>query len=142
MRAAFDYAAAYQPALTRYGRSQILERATALLCERTEDASHLSSLESGLSKHGSRYDIGRLADVRVASGMEHRSGSARVCVRTGRVRSRASSTNCAGAVNVWEVPGCRIELTPCVGITLAGPGHKEGAQKSFTNLKNFLLPWE
>ncbi|RQR54157.1 phosphonoacetaldehyde dehydrogenase [Burkholderia sp. Bp9126] len=63
VRAAFDYAMAYRPVLTRYERSQILERAAALLRERTEEASDLISLESGLSKQDSRYEIGRVADV-------------------------------------------------------------------------------
>ncbi|WP_321806129.1 phosphonoacetaldehyde dehydrogenase [Burkholderia sp. BCC1993] len=63
VRAAFDYAMAYRPALTRYERSQILERAAALLRERAEEASDLITLESGLSKQDSRYEIGRVADV-------------------------------------------------------------------------------
>ena len=63
VRAAFAYAASYQAKLTRYERSQILERAAALLRERTEAASDLISLESGLSKQDSRYEIGRVADV-------------------------------------------------------------------------------
>lgn len=46
VRAAFDYAMAYRPKLTRYERSQILERAAALLRERTEEASDLITLES------------------------------------------------------------------------------------------------
>ena len=62
VRAAFDYAMAYRPKLTRYERSQILERAAALR-ERTEEASDLITLESGLSKQDSRYEIGRVADV-------------------------------------------------------------------------------
>jgi phosphonoacetaldehyde dehydrogenase len=63
VRAAFEYAAAYAPKLTRYERSQILERAGILLRERLEQASDLISLESGLSKQDSRYEIGRVADV-------------------------------------------------------------------------------
>ena len=63
VRAAFDYAMAYRPRLTRYERSQILERAAALLRERAEEASDLITLESGLSKQDSRYEIGRVADV-------------------------------------------------------------------------------
>jgi acyl-CoA reductase-like NAD-dependent aldehyde dehydrogenase len=50
-----------------------------------------------------------------------------------------------GTVNVWEVPGYRIELTPFGGIKDSGLGYKEGVQeamKSFTNLKTFSLPWE
>jgi putative phosphonoacetaldehyde dehydrogenase len=49
-----------------------------------------------------------------------------------------------GTVNVWEVPGYRIELTPFVGIKDSGLGYKEGVQeamKSFTNTKTFSLPW-
>ncbi|MBB5468889.1 acyl-CoA reductase-like NAD-dependent aldehyde dehydrogenase [Paraburkholderia sp. CI2] len=51
------------PTLSRYERSQILERAAVLLRERIEPASDLISLESGLSKQDSRYEIGRVADV-------------------------------------------------------------------------------
>lgn len=50
-----------------------------------------------------------------------------------------------GTVNVWEVPGYRIELSPFGGIKDSGLGYKEGVQeamKSFTNLKTFSLPWE
>ena len=49
-----------------------------------------------------------------------------------------------GTVNVWEVPGYRIELTPFGGIKDSGLGHKEGVQeamKSFTNTKTFTMPW-
>ncbi|AHB07478.1 MULTISPECIES: phosphonoacetaldehyde dehydrogenase [Pandoraea] len=49
-----------------------------------------------------------------------------------------------GTVNVWEVPGYRIELTPFGGIKDSGLGYKEGVQeamKSFTNTKTFTLPW-
>jgi putative phosphonoacetaldehyde dehydrogenase len=48
-----------------------------------------------------------------------------------------------GSVNVREVPGYRIELTPFGGIKDSGLGYKEGVQeamKSFTNLKTFSLP--
>ena len=49
-----------------------------------------------------------------------------------------------GTVNLWEVPGYRIELTPFGGIKDSGLGYKEGVQeamKSFTNGKLFTLPW-
>jgi putative phosphonoacetaldehyde dehydrogenase len=49
-----------------------------------------------------------------------------------------------GTVNVWEVPGYRIELTPFGGIKDSGLGYKEGVQeamKSFCNGKTFTLPW-
>jgi putative phosphonoacetaldehyde dehydrogenase len=63
VRDALEYAAAYRAKLSRYERSQILERAGALLREREEEASDLISRESGLSKQDSRYEIGRVADV-------------------------------------------------------------------------------
>jgi len=49
-----------------------------------------------------------------------------------------------GTVNVREVPGYRLELTPFGGIKDSGLGYKEGVQeamKSFTNLKTYTLPW-
>src|SRR5438477_4220576 len=49
-----------------------------------------------------------------------------------------------GPINVCEVPGYRLELTPFGGIKDSGLGYKEGVQeamKSFTNLKTYSLPW-
>jgi aldehyde dehydrogenase (NAD+) len=50
-----------------------------------------------------------------------------------------------GTVNVREVPGYRLELTPFGGIKDSGLGYKEGVQeamKSFTTVKTYSLPWE
>ena len=47
-------------------------------------------------------------------------------------------------VNVWEVPGYRIEMSPFGGIKDSGLGYKEGvieAMKSFTNVKTYSLPF-
>ena len=49
-----------------------------------------------------------------------------------------------GSVNIWEVPGYRLEVTPFGGIKDSGIGAKEGVQescKSFTNVKTYSLPW-
>ena len=49
-----------------------------------------------------------------------------------------------GSLNVREVPGYRLELTPFGGIKDSGLGYKEGVQeamKSFTNTKTYSLPW-
>jgi len=49
-----------------------------------------------------------------------------------------------GTVNIWEVPGYRIEMSPFGGIKDSGLGYKEGvveAMKSYTNIKTFSLPW-
>ena len=49
-----------------------------------------------------------------------------------------------GTVNIWEVPGYRIEMSPFGGIKDSGNGIKEGvleAMKFFTNVKTYSLPW-
>ena len=49
-----------------------------------------------------------------------------------------------GSVNVWEVPGYRLEVTPFGGVKDSGTGVKEGVQeccKVFTNVKTYSLPW-
>jgi aldehyde dehydrogenase (NAD+) len=49
-----------------------------------------------------------------------------------------------GTVNVREVPGYRLELTPFGGIKDSGLGYKEGvleAMKSFTNIKTYSIPF-
>jgi putative phosphonoacetaldehyde dehydrogenase len=49
-----------------------------------------------------------------------------------------------GNVNIWEVPGYRIEMSPFGGIKDSGNGIKEGvkeAMKFFTNVKTWSLPW-
>jgi aldehyde dehydrogenase (NAD+) len=49
-----------------------------------------------------------------------------------------------GTVNVREVPGYRLELTPFGGIKDSGLGYKEGvleAMKSFTNVKTYSIPF-
>ena len=49
-----------------------------------------------------------------------------------------------GTVNIWEVPGYRIEMSPFGGIKDSGLGYKEGvmeAMKSYTNVKTFSMPW-
>jgi len=49
-----------------------------------------------------------------------------------------------GTVNIWEVPGYRIEISPFGGIKDSGLGYKEGvieAMKSFTTVKTYSLPW-
>jgi len=49
-----------------------------------------------------------------------------------------------GTINIWEVPGYRIEMSPFGGIKDSGLGYKEGvieAMNSYTNVKTFSLPW-
>jgi putative phosphonoacetaldehyde dehydrogenase len=70
VRRAYSIAQAYRPQLSRYERSSILNRASALLRARAEEASTLITLESGLCKKDSMYEIGRVADVLVFGANE------------------------------------------------------------------------
>lgn len=70
--------------------------------------------------------------------------SSGVCTNRLDVITRLVSELQVGTVNVREVPGYRLELTPFGGIKDSGLGYKEGVQeamKSFTNLKTYSLPW-
>ncbi|WP_442770475.1 phosphonoacetaldehyde dehydrogenase [Zoogloea ramigera] len=70
--------------------------------------------------------------------------SSGVCTNRLDVVTRLVSELQVGTVNVREVPGYRLELTPFGGIKDSGLGYKEGVQeamKSFTNLKTYSLPW-
>ena len=70
--------------------------------------------------------------------------SAGVCTNDFHRMRRYISGLQVGTVNIWEVPGYRIEMSPFGGIKDSGNGYKEGvieAMKSFTNVKTFSLPW-
>ncbi|HUR87928.1 MAG TPA: phosphonoacetaldehyde dehydrogenase [Ramlibacter sp.] len=70
--------------------------------------------------------------------------SSSVCTNRLDCITRFVSELQVGTVNVREVPGFRLELTPFGGIKDSGLGYKEGVQeamKSFTNLKTYSLPW-
>jgi len=70
--------------------------------------------------------------------------SSAVCTNRLDYISRFVNELQVGTVNIREVPGYRLELTPFGGIKDSGLGYKEGVQeaiKSFTNLKTFSLPW-
>ncbi|MCP5084285.1 MAG: phosphonoacetaldehyde dehydrogenase [Alphaproteobacteria bacterium] len=70
--------------------------------------------------------------------------SSGVCTnRLDRITKYVSELN-VGTVNIWEVPGYRIEMSPFGGIKDSGNGVKEGVQeamKYFTNVKTYSLPW-
>ena len=70
--------------------------------------------------------------------------SSSVCTNRLDYITRFVSELQVGSVNVREVPGYRLELTPFGGIKDSGLGYKEGvheAMKSFTNVKTYSLPW-
>ena len=70
--------------------------------------------------------------------------SSSVCTNRLDYITRFVSELQVGSVNVREVPGYRLELTPFGGVKDSGLGYKEGVQeamKSFTNIKTYSLPW-
>ena len=81
--------------------------------------------------------------ISIANGTAYGLSSAVCTNRLDYVTRFVSELN-VGTVNVREVPGYRIELTPFGGIKDSGLGYKEGVQetmKSFTNVKTYSLPW-
>jgi putative phosphonoacetaldehyde dehydrogenase len=70
VRHAYRLAQAFRPQLSRYERSNILQRASAILRERTVEASKIITMESGLCRKDSMYEIGRVADVLVFGANE------------------------------------------------------------------------
>ncbi len=81
--------------------------------------------------------------IRIANGTAYGLSSA-VCTNRFDYITRFINELQVGSVNVREVPGYRLELTPFGGIKDSGLGYKEGVQeaiKSFTNLKTYSLPW-
>ncbi len=81
--------------------------------------------------------------IAIANGTAYGLSSA-VCSNRLDVITRFVSELQVGSVNVGEVPGYRLEVTPFGGIKDSGLGYKEGVQeamKGFTNLKTYSLPW-
>jgi putative phosphonoacetaldehyde dehydrogenase len=81
--------------------------------------------------------------IRIANGTAYGLSSA-VCTNRLDYITKLVSELHVGTVNVREVPGYRLELTPFGGIKDSGLGYKEGVQeamKSFTNTKTYSLPW-
>jgi len=81
--------------------------------------------------------------IRIANSTAYGLSSA-VCTNRLDYITRCVSELNVGSVNVREVPGYRLELTPFGGIKDSGLGYKEGVQeaiRSFTNTKTYSLPW-
>ncbi|WP_372527030.1 phosphonoacetaldehyde dehydrogenase [Piscinibacter sp.] len=81
--------------------------------------------------------------IRIANGTAYGLSSS-VCTNRLDHITRFVSELQVGSVNVREVPGYRLELTPFGGIKDSGLGYKEGVQeamKSFTLTKTYSLPW-
>ncbi|UJB21460.1 MULTISPECIES: phosphonoacetaldehyde dehydrogenase [Lysobacter] len=81
--------------------------------------------------------------IRIANGTAYGLSSS-VCTNRLDYITRFIRELKVGSVNIREVPGYRLELTPFGGIKDSGLGYKEGvleAMKSFTNAKTYSLPW-
>ncbi len=81
--------------------------------------------------------------IRIVNGTDYGLSSA-VCTNRLDYITKFVAELQVGTVNIREVPGYRLELTPFGGIKDSGLGYKEGVQeamKSFTNTKTYSLPW-
>jgi acyl-CoA reductase-like NAD-dependent aldehyde dehydrogenase len=81
--------------------------------------------------------------IRISNGTAYGLSSS-VCTNRLDYITRFINDLHVGSVNIREVPGYRLELTPFGGIKDSGLGYKEGVQeaiKSFTNIKTYSLPW-
>jgi aldehyde dehydrogenase (NAD+) len=81
--------------------------------------------------------------IRIVNGTSYGLSSS-LCTNRLDVITRVVSELHVGSVNVREVPGYRLEMTPFGGIKDSGLGYKEGvleAMKSFCNTKTYSLPW-
>jgi aldehyde dehydrogenase (NAD+) len=81
--------------------------------------------------------------IRIVNGTAYGLSSS-LCTNRLDVITRVIQELHVGTVNVREVPGYRLEMTPFGGIKDSGLGYKEGvleAMKSFCNTKTYSLPW-
>ena len=81
--------------------------------------------------------------IRIANGTAYGLSSSLCTNRLDLITRFVQELN-VGSVNVREVPGYRLEMTPFGGIKDSGLGYKEGvleAMKSFCNTKTYSLPW-
>jgi putative phosphonoacetaldehyde dehydrogenase len=81
--------------------------------------------------------------IRIVNGTAYGLSSS-ICTNRLDVITRVIQELHVGSVNVREVPGYRLEMTPFGGIKDSGLGYKEGvleAMKSFCNTKTYSLPW-
>ncbi len=81
--------------------------------------------------------------IRIANGTAYGLSSSLCTNRLDLITRFVQELN-VGSINVREVPGYRLEMTPFGGIKDSGLGYKEGvleAMKSFCNTKTYSLPW-
>jgi aldehyde dehydrogenase (NAD+) len=81
--------------------------------------------------------------IRISNGTAYGLSSS-ICTNRMDLITRFIQELNVGSVNVREVPGYRLEMTPFGGIKDSGLGYKEGvreAMRSFCNVKTYSLPW-
>src|SRR5204863_2499486 len=81
--------------------------------------------------------------IRIANSTAYGLSSA-VCTNRLDYITRFVSELNVGSVNVREVPGYRLELTPFGGIKDSGLRYTDAVQdavRRFTNIKTYSLPW-
>lgn len=81
--------------------------------------------------------------IAIANGTKYGLSSA-VCTNNFKHITRLVTELNVGTVNVREVPGYRLELTPFGGVKDSGTGFKEGileSMKMLTTIKTYSLPW-
>jgi acyl-CoA reductase-like NAD-dependent aldehyde dehydrogenase len=86
-------------------------------------------------------DIGRIIEISNSTAYGLSSG---LCTQRLDYITRFVEELEVGSVNVWEVPGYRLEISPFGGIKDSGLGYKEGvleAMRSFSNQKTYSFPW-
>lgn len=90
VRKAFEIAANYQSKLTRYERQRILLKAAEALAARKDSVSDLITLELGISKLDSLYEVDRACDVFTLAGQLclHDDGEVFSCDITPRGKAR------------------------------------------------------
>ena len=70
LQSAIDCHLASDVSLTRYQRSEVLNRVAEILKDRREELAELITLESGLCLRETRYEVGRACDVFTFAAME------------------------------------------------------------------------
>jgi putative phosphonoacetaldehyde dehydrogenase len=89
-RQAFEIAAGFTPKLTRYERQRILLQTAEALVARKDEISDLITLELGISKQDSLYEVGRAFDVFTLAGQAviHDDGEIYACDLTPHGKAR------------------------------------------------------
>ena len=150
--AAIQAALSTRNALTRYQRSQVLDRARQLLEERREMVAALITSEAGLCLRETRYEVGRAVDVLRFASMEALRDDGQIfsCDVSAQGKARKIFTqreplNCAVAITPFNHPLNQVahklapaiaagtpvilkpsEKTPLTALTLAGILHEAG----------------